>query len=172
MVEILWHSQMKGRETENTNLNLNRCASSRPYLMGLGLSNESWLPDLSGRFRCACLSASLPELLLDVLSCWRRCPSIPRPPASSNHPLGWNVFRIGLLSFHHLAPLPMLNCAESLAHFVSLIAVLPYSQIVFIAPYTTVKITGATSIFALVQLRFCQENVSSMVRSQGSISQN
>jgi hypothetical protein len=39
MVEILWHSHTKGRETENTNLNLNRRASSRPYLMGLEPSN-------------------------------------------------------------------------------------------------------------------------------------
>jgi hypothetical protein len=45
MVEILWHSQTKGRETENTNLNLNRRASSRPYLMGLGSGNGLWLPD-------------------------------------------------------------------------------------------------------------------------------
>ena len=45
MVEILWHSQTKGRETANTNLNLNRRASSRPYLMGLGSGNGPWLPD-------------------------------------------------------------------------------------------------------------------------------
>ena len=32
MVEILWHSQTKGRETENTNFHLNHRATSRLYI--------------------------------------------------------------------------------------------------------------------------------------------
>jgi hypothetical protein len=31
MVEMQWHSQTKERDTENTNFNLHRRASSRPY---------------------------------------------------------------------------------------------------------------------------------------------
>ncbi len=34
MVEILWHSQTKGRVTENTNFDLSRRASPRPYRPG------------------------------------------------------------------------------------------------------------------------------------------
>ena len=34
MVEISWHSQTKERATENTNINLHRRASPRPYLRG------------------------------------------------------------------------------------------------------------------------------------------
>ena len=34
MVEILWHSQTKGRETENTNFHLNHRATSRLYWYG------------------------------------------------------------------------------------------------------------------------------------------
>ena len=36
MVEIQWHSQTKGRATANTNFNLHRRASPRPYPMGRG----------------------------------------------------------------------------------------------------------------------------------------
>ena len=36
MVEIQWHSQTKERATENTNFNLHRRASPRPYLREAG----------------------------------------------------------------------------------------------------------------------------------------
>src|ERR1700685_3656650 len=36
MVEIQWHSRTKERETANTNFNLHRRASPRPYLGGPG----------------------------------------------------------------------------------------------------------------------------------------
>jgi hypothetical protein len=47
MVEILWHSQTKARETVNTNLNLNRRATRRAGDRSLTLRPFSTLPVLT-----------------------------------------------------------------------------------------------------------------------------
>jgi len=50
MVEIQWHSQTKERATANTNFNLHRRASPRPYLRGtLGETPEVYSPTWSPR---------------------------------------------------------------------------------------------------------------------------
>src|SRR5882672_3688823 len=52
MVEIQWHSQTKERATANTNFNLHRRASPRPYLRGtLGETPEVYSPLISHRPR-------------------------------------------------------------------------------------------------------------------------
>jgi hypothetical protein len=48
MVEIQWHSQTKARATANTNFNLHRRASPRPYLReALGEISGACSPDLT-----------------------------------------------------------------------------------------------------------------------------
>jgi len=49
MVEMQWHSQTKERVTENTNFNLHRRASPRPYLREAGGFRRPTHPDQLSR---------------------------------------------------------------------------------------------------------------------------
>jgi hypothetical protein len=86
MVEIRWHSQTKGRATANTNFNLHRRASPRPYLGG----PRGEIPLGYSTFSESRLSAAKSLILLAIAHeiCYGRAFGYVGPHGEASGPIG------------------------------------------------------------------------------------